>query len=250
MPRREPFTEEVWAERRKEQAKIDNNAFNRADEPTERDIDHDVALAAKLVGILGIPRDGRRARRAEIEADVAKAISDLMGFLGEVRLEWKVRNKIVPDLSLPIIGGVQPTRGQMRATLNAGLKHAEELRDWYRSLPVTLLSKSTVPFTEESPALGIVIERLAEVLAHLTAKHKPRRGRQPGRRAAAQSAARYLIRFIARHAPDSSTEARRRFVFRAMRDLGIDLPDLRDDPGDFATWFSEVEALASPSTPT
>jgi hypothetical protein len=246
MPRPERFTEEVWAERRKEQAKIDDDAFRRVHAPTERDIDDDVALAAKLIGTLGIPRDGRRARRAEIKVEVEKAISELMGFLGEVRLEWKVRNKIRPDLSLPIVGGVQPTHGEMHVTLNAGLKHAEELRDWYRSLPATLLSKSTVSFTEGSPAFGIVIERLAEVLAHLTAKHKPRRGPQPGRRAAAQLAARYLIRFIDRHAPDAPAEARRRFVFCAMRDLGIDLPDLRDDPGDFAIWFGEVEALASP----
>jgi hypothetical protein len=38
---------------------------------------------------------------------------------------------------------------------------------------------------------------------------------------------------------------RRKFIFQAMRGLGIDCPDLEDDPGDFAIWLSEVETLAS-----
>jgi hypothetical protein len=137
----------------------------------------------------------------------------------------------------------------MHVTLVEGLEHAKKLRDWYRSLPEELLFMAAVPFAEGDAALGAVIERLTETLEAWTAAHKPRRGRQPGRRAAAHSAARYLIQFIDRHAPDAPAEARRRFVFCAMRDLGIDCPNLEDDPGDFATWFSEVEALASPPTP-
>jgi hypothetical protein len=247
MPRPEPFTEEVRRKRREEQAKIDNNAFRRADERTDAEIQRDEALAANLIDVLGLAPARRRAGREEIASEPGKAICELAGILVVVRWHWQVRQDIEPDRSLPILGGVQPTHGEMHVTLEAGLKHAEKLRDWYRSLPAALLLKATVPFAEESPVLGVVIERLTETLALLAAEHKPQLGRQPGRRAVAQSAARYLIRFVDRHAPDASTEAHRTFVFRAMRGLGIDCPDLRDDPRDFASWFSEVEALAGPS---
>ena len=63
----------------------------------------------------------------------------------------------------------------------------------------------------------------------------------------AQWAAGYLFEFIRRHAPEASIKQRREFVFRAMRGLGIDCPDLEADPGDFNIWFDEAEALAKPN---
>ncbi len=132
----------------------------------------------------------------------------------------------------------------MRVTLEEGLKHAKKLRGWYQSLPEELLFMVGVQFAEGAVALGVVIERLTETLEALTAAHEPQPGRQPGRRAAAQAAAGHLIRFIDRHAPDAPAKTQRHFMFRAMRGLAIDCPNLEYDPGDFTTWFSEVEALA------
>jgi hypothetical protein len=244
MPRPKPFSEEARRKRRKEQAQIDDAAFRRANMPTDAERRRDVDLATKLVDVLGLPQILRRQQRAAIVKEVVKSIFELRDLLVEIRWHWQVRQEVKSDRSLPILGGVQPTHGEMHATFKALLKHAEPLRDLYRSLPAALLLDVTVPFAEESPVLGVVIERLAEVLTGKAAEHEPQQGRQPGKRAVAQSAARYLSRFIDRHAAGASTEARQRLVFQAMRGLGIDCPNLEDDPGDFAVWFSEVETLA------
>jgi hypothetical protein len=193
------------------------------------------ALAADVLPKLGLSKQQEK-----------ELIAELAALLAEVRWEWRSRRGMIPDVSLPVLGGVQPTPGQMHVTLTAGLMHAEKLRDWYRSLPVALLMKATVAFTEGSPALGVVIERLSEVLADLEEQYRPKRGRQPGERAVAQGAARWLVWFMNRHATDASMEQRRSFVFCGMRKLGISCPSLDDDPGDFNAWFDEVEALAQP----
>jgi hypothetical protein len=161
-----------------------------------------------------------------------------------VRRENKIRQKIEPHAMLPVIGRVQPTYGEMHATLTALLKPAEQLRDLYRSLPEALLLNVTVSFFgEDNPALGLVIERLAEVLSSHAAQHLPRPGRQWGQRAVAQHAATYLVRFMNRRAPDAPARKRRKFIFYAMRKLGIDCPSLDNNPGDFTTWLNEVEAI-------
>jgi hypothetical protein len=215
MPRPRPLTEEIWRERQEERERVDAVAFRRAEEPTEVEIERDVALAAHLVTILGIPRDRRAARRTEIVNEVKRDISELTGLLGEVRWEWQVRRKIDP--SLPVIGGIQLTDGEWQITLRTLARSAKKQHD----------------------------EWAAKKLARWAARFRPQHRRPPGRRAVAQLGARYLIRFMHKRAPDAPIKQRREFVFCAMRGLGIDVPDLEKDPGDFNTWFDEVEALAT-----
>lgn len=245
MPRPKKFTERIRRERRETQAEIDDKAFRRASVRTEAEIDRDVGLAADLVSVLGLsvllglPDSHRQDLALELSAQFP-----------EIRWEWQTGSEIEPDRSLPILGGVQPTQGEMRATIDAGLKHALRLRDWYRCLPHGLLLKQTVPMTtppqqnEQAPALGVVIEQLAGTLEALATRYNPKRGRQPGRRAVAQRAARKLIWFIDRHAPNAPIAKRQEFVFRCMQKLGIDCPNPEDDQNDFNEWFGEVEALA------
>jgi hypothetical protein len=230
MLRSKPFTGKVWDARRLDQDRVDKEAFRRADEPTKDEIFQDKVLAEDLIRILVVVPPGNPSAR-----------SDLIIVLAEARLECSVRKNIKPDGSLPVIGGIQPTHGEMRATLKAGLKHAKKLRDWYRALPSTLLSKATVPFAEGGVLLGIVIEQLTETL-ELANKHK-RHGRPPGSRAVAQSAARYLVRYMRKHAPKARAAKRKEFMFAAARALEITCPDLDDDPSAFNEWFREVEAI-------
>jgi hypothetical protein len=191
----------------------------------------------------------------EIGAERKEVEEALLAVLKEARWEWRKRHEIKSDPSLPVIGGVQPTHGEMHATLTSGLKHAIALRDWRRSLPSGLLLNQTVPMTtpppdEMAPTLGVVIERLAETLAALALQHEHKRlrGQQPGRRVAAQQAVRWLIWFMRRYAPDSPQAMRRKFLFGCMRELGITCPNLEEDPGDFAIWFDEAETFAGPAT--
>jgi len=217
--------------RRAEKARAE---FDRRTEKERKDM---LALAARLIPVLELPQ-----RREE------ELVAELGALLAEVRWEWRSRREIIPDVSLPILGGVQPTSGEMRITLEPGRRHAEKLRDWYRSLPATLLSKARVPFTEEeSHAVGLVIELLAETLASLVDQYQAKPGRQLGERIVAQSAAVWLVRFMDRHAPDVSLECRRLFMFNCMRQLGIPCPDCRADPGDFNVWFDGAEVLARPA---
>jgi hypothetical protein len=201
------------------------------------------AKAAKLIPVLGLPS----SRQQEL-------VTELAALLAEVHWEWRSRRKLVLDTSLPVLGDVQPTHGEMRATIKVGLQHALALRGWYRSLPAGLLLDQTVSMTAEPvpgdnpPGLGVVINRLAETFAAKADQHRPRVGRPPGERAAAQSAACWLAWFMNRHAPDAPIEEHREFMFRCLRELGIPCPNLSDDPGDFNKWFSEVEALARPAT--
>ena len=240
--RPKPFTEAVRIARRKEQNKLngehvddeplDDEALREAFRPDKRtDIEKrlDLKIAAALVPILHLPDE---------------LVSELEGIVIEARWHWKTRQKGMPGL--PNLGGVQPTHGEMRATLQAGLEHAERQRGWYRSLPVALLSETVVTFAEGGTPLGVVIERLPEALAQMAAEHKVL-GRPPGRRVAAQAAATWLIAFVDRRAPKISEKQRKKFVFLAMRALGVDCPSLDDDPGDFAVWFAEVEAMARPA---
>ena len=215
MPRPKPLTEEVWRKRQEERARVDAAAFRRAEEPTEVEIERDEALAADRVRTLGIPRDWRAARRNEIVDELVHDISELTGLLGEVRWEWQVRRKIDP--SLPVIGGIQLTDGEWQITLRTMARSAKKQHD----------------------------DWAAKKLASWAARFRPQHRRPPGRRAVAQWAARYLVLFMRKRAPEASIKQRREFVFRAMRGLGIDVPDLENDPGDFNTWFDEVEALAT-----
>jgi hypothetical protein len=275
VTRPKPFTEKVRRKRRAEQAKAEAGANSRYIAPTAAEIQRDIELAADLTAVLGLPEFSGCASQAELIAKPSKAISDLAGVLGAVRWNWLVRKHMRHDQALPSLGGVQPTHGQMQVTIEAGLKHAEALREWYRSLSPGLLFQETVPMTTPrssdhieamaahgypidspplpeddnmGPALGAVIERLADKLAILAAKYEPRPGRQPGTRSTAQWAARPLIWFLDRHASNAPLAKRRKFLFRCMRAAGIDCPDLDDEPGYFARWFREVEALAQSAT--
>src|SRR5205807_3269606 len=94
----------------------------------------------------------------------------------------------------------------------------------------------------------VEIERLPEALAGQADQYQAKQGHPLGERAAAQGAACYLVWFMDRYAPDAPIKKRREFMFQIMRKLAISCPDLRDHPGDFNTWCSEVEALAKPAT--
>ena len=176
MTRPPKFTEPVARERRRERlrelypeyeppkvaptlydgnaASVDKHRAERArsefDKRSEKERKALAALAADLIPVLEPPQQQQK-----------ELVAELGELLAVVRWEWKSRRAIIPDALLPILGGVQPKHGEMRATLMAGLKHAEKLRDWYRSIPAALLYTTTVSFAHENPALGLVIERLA-----------------------------------------------------------------------------------------
>src|SRR6516162_2660731 len=106
MPRPRPFTERSRREKREKQVEVDEATFRRAETPAAK-IARDVTRAADLIRTLGIPAHRQREQRA----DIAAAISGLIAILGEVRWEWRSRREIIPDASLPVLGGVQPTHG-------------------------------------------------------------------------------------------------------------------------------------------
>jgi hypothetical protein len=240
VPLSEPFTAKVFVRKFWDQDMTEKEAFRLADEPSKDEVGQDKALAEELLRILGVPRDNASAR------------SDLMIVLREARLEYNVRRNKRPDRLLPVIGGVQPTRGEVRASLKAGLRHMRKLRE---ALPPTLLPNETVPFAEGDIILGVVIEQLTETLAHLNKKYetietvdhfnKKYNGRPPGSRAVAQSAARYLVRFMRKHAQEARAATRKVFLFEAASALAITCPHPNTDPGAFNKWFHEVEALES-----
>lgn len=74
-------------------------------------------------------------------------VTALASLFASVRWEWKARRNTIPNASLPIVGGVQPTHGQMRDTLKEGLTDARKLLDWYRRLPAALLTRVTAPMS-------------------------------------------------------------------------------------------------------
>jgi hypothetical protein len=215
--------------RRAEQARA------QFDKRTEKERKHLLSLAADLIPALELPQP----RNKEL-------VSELGALLANVRWEWRSRRKIAPNPSLPVLGGVQPTYGEMNVTLKPGLKYAKKLRDWYCSLPTGLLMNVTIPLADESPALGVVIERLDETLASVADQYQGKPGHQPGERLVAQGAARWVVWFMDRQAPGARIANRRLFMFKCMHQLGIPCPNLPDDPGDFNAWFDEVEALARP----
>jgi hypothetical protein len=176
---------------------------------------------------------------------------ELAGLLADAEWEWHARRDIQPEPLLPVLGGIQPTPGEMRAIIDEGLKHALNLRKWSRSLPAALLLNETVPLTTPPyrrgppPPLQAVIEGLAETLARLSALHKPRRGRPPGRREVAQWAAGPLMLFAYRHAPEAKRQHRREFVRECLRHIEIDCPDPSNHAAEFDRWFRPVETDAA-----
>jgi hypothetical protein len=185
-----------------------------------------------------------------VRADLALA-TELDGLLLNAEWEWHGRRDIQPDPSLPVLGDTQPTPGEMRAIIDEGLKHAQKLRQWYRSLPAALLLNEVVPLTTPPyrrgppPPLQAVIEGVAEALDRLSALHKPRRGRSPGRRQVAQWAAGPLMLFAYRHAPEATSEQRRTFVRECLDRVEIECPDPNNHPAKFARWFQPVETAAA-----
>lgn len=211
-------------------------AFKRRAEKENKEL---LAFAKELIA--GVATDQSK------QDELAAALASL---LPSVRWDWNSRQGIIPDASLPIVGGVQPTPGQMRATLKEGLRHAEALRDWYRALPVALLMHFTVPIGQgqssgDDPLVGLIIELLTETLARYASQYEAKPGRKPGRRFAAQYSAWWIICFLDRHLRSLSVAKRRDFIFHCLHKLGVDCPNQKDDQGDFNTWFDEAETLAT-----
>jgi hypothetical protein len=268
MPQPSKFTEAIRRERQRERL---CELYPEYEAPTEaiQLYDHEAAEETRRAEKARAEFDKRAGKETKRLSDLAveltpllelsqprqrELVAELAAMFAEIRWEWQRRRKIALDPSLPVLGGVQPTHGEMHETIKGGLRHALALRDWYRSLPLGLFLNQTVSMTaeplpgDETAVIGVVIERLAETLAELADQYHSKTGRQPGERAAAQGAARWLIWFMDRHAPALSIEQRRSFVFRCMRKLGIPCPNLPDDQGDFNTWFGGVEACARPRT--
>jgi hypothetical protein len=254
MPRPEKFTEPVRRRRQRERLQQDNTDWKAA---RLAPLDWEAPRPAPPVTK---PIDGSLK---EAEGDAADLIRNflrvraspalatkLAGLLLNAEWEWHARRDIQPDPSLPVLGDIQPTPGEMRAIIDEGLKHALKLREWSRSLPAALLVNEVVPLTTPPyrrgppPPLQAVIESLAETLARLSALHKPRRGRGPGRREVAQWAAGPLVLFAYRHAPQATTEQRRTFVHACLGRVEIECPDPNNHPAKFARWFQPVETAA------
>ena len=180
----------------------------------------------------------------------------LIDILAEVQRRWVWFNS-----------SIRPTRGDMRATIEAGLKHAIPLRDWARSLPPGPLLFRPVPLIEAPasddyissrapiepsdeldppPALGVVIERLTLALSGMAEQHKSEPGRLPGSKEAAQTAALLLLRFVNTHAAAATAKERCTFVFKCLRRIGIPCPNIDDHPADFGAWYEELEEMARP----
>jgi hypothetical protein len=159
-PEYEPPTEAPLLYDR-EAAAEDRRRAERARAEFERRTEHE-RRALSVVAANLIPEiELSQPRQQELVAELA-------ALLTEVRWEWRSRRKIIPDVSLRVLGGVQPTRGEMHVTLGRGLGHVQKLRNWYRSLLPTPLPEPIVPLAEDNPVVGIVIERLAETLASKT----------------------------------------------------------------------------------
>jgi len=177
--------------------------------------------------------------------------TELAGLLANAEWEWSARRDRQPDPSLPILGDIQPTPGQMRATIDEGRDLALKLREWSRTLPTALLLNETVSMTKggvpanNDPAVRVVIECLAEKLDRLSALYQPRRGRPPGRREVAQWVAGPLMLFAYRHAPKATKQQRREFVRACLEQMKIECPDPNDHPSDFDRWFPPVETTAA-----
>jgi hypothetical protein len=259
MPRPKRFTETVRRERTRDRLRRlhpeyappdEAPAIFNSDAEAERNRQAHAAYGAR---IKEARRLGAIARKLIpiVEADQAKQ-NEYAGILASlfvtVRWDYKAGRDHIPDPSLPVLGGAQPTHGEMRVTLEEGLRHAMALRDWYRHLSAALLLRVRVPMrsetTADDPSIGVVIEKLAETLTREAERYKPKPGHQLGERHAAQGAAGYLIRFVNLHFPNLTVKRRRIFVFRCLRDLGIPRPNLDLDPGDFNAWYAEAESRA------
>jgi hypothetical protein len=135
----------------------------------------------------------------------------------------------------------------MHAIFKEGLKHAENLRDWYSELSTALLVDFRIsmyadrPANEQDPPIGVVVYRLHDALKSWTEQYHSRPGRHAGKRARAQSVACWLVWFLDRHAPGAPEGKRQDFVFRAMQRLNIPYPKGKRDS---QKWFSELEKLA------
>jgi hypothetical protein len=242
MPRPEKFTEAVRRRRQRERLQEDDPDWKAPrpapPEPIDGSLKEAEGDAAELI------RNFLRVRASPALA------TKLAGLLADAEWEWHARRDIQPDPSLPVLGDIQPTPGEMRAIIDEGLKHAQKLRKWARSLPAALLVNEAVPLTTPPyrrgppPPLQAVIEGLAETLDRLSALYKPRRGRLPGRREVAQWAAGPLILFAYRHAPQATTEQRRTFVHACLGQIVVECPDPNDHAAEFARWFQPVETAA------
>jgi hypothetical protein len=254
MPRPEKFTEAVRRRRQRERLQ-QNNPDWEVPKPVPLDWE-----APRPVPPPTNPIDGSLK---EAEGDAADLIRDflhvraslalateLAGLLLNAEWEWHARRDIQPDPSLPVLGDIQPTLGEMRAMIDEGLKRALKLREWSRSLPAALLVDAVVPLTTPPyrrgppPPLQAVIEGLAGALDRLSALYKPHRGRPPGRREVAQWAAAPLMFFAYRYAPEATIKQRRIFVCECLGRVEIECPDPYNHPTKFARWFQPVETVA------
>jgi hypothetical protein len=264
MPRPRKFTETVRRERTRERLRRLHPEYEPPDEAPEVSKSDAAAERNRRAHAAYSVRTEKEAKRLDaiarklistLEADQAKQttpVAALTELLGIVLRDWNHLRDFTPDPLLPVLGGAQPTYGEMRVTLDKGLRHAMALRNWHRKLAGALLLHITMPIrsepTDDDPAIGVVIERLAETLARAAARYEPKPGRKTGERHAAQRAAGWLIRFMHRDFPNLAVKQRRIFVYRCLCELGITCPSLYDDPGDFNAWYAEAESRAGRAT--
>jgi hypothetical protein len=236
MPRPEKFTERVRRKRRRERIQLDD-AEGAALQP-----------AANLPGSVALLFSKEYLELTiqtwlHVRAPNHDVIRELEWLLHNAAWEWQSRRDSQLDPSLPNLGGVQPTSGEMKATIEAGAKHAQKLREWSENLPSAMFHNATVLIPGDPP-LRAVITHLAHTFDLLSEMYYPKRGRQPGRRKVAQWLALWFMQFAYRHAPNAKRQEQREFVRECLVLLKIECPDPNDHIAEFDRWFLPVEVEA------
>ena len=134
----------------------------------------DLAIAAELADL--IPPHDRRG---------------LPEILAIVRWEWNFRRDIQPDELRPRLGGVQPTPGEMKVTIEAGAKHARMLRKWSHSLLPALFHNVNVPIIGGNPP-ATSRDRTSGAYVRPPVRSLPAKARPAAGRAACRAGSRML----------------------------------------------------------
>jgi len=275
MPRRKPFT----ADEKRARLWESLSERERQDVAYKETLHEVIASLRREAGLGDTPyqdplleaRIERQTRQLGVRPDIsAEEVLDLLRTIGAGKEHNERLLDILAEVQRQWVrfnSSVRPTPGDMRATIEAGLKPAIALRDWARSLPpgrllfreVPLIDapapddyiSSRVPIKQPGeldppPALGVVIECLILALSRMAEEHEPKPGRLPGSKAAAQSAALPLLRFVNLHAAVATAKERRTFVFECLRWIEIPCPNIDDHPTDFGAWYEELEEMARP----
>jgi len=135
----------------------------------------------------------------------------LSAWLGYVISQFKRNRYFRPSSSAPVMGCVQPTQGEWTATIRSKQKGQTKLQDLPQALWVDRsLSKATRPMMS-------------------------------GPRAAAEWAAVSILSFAEKEAPDAGKRRHRKFVFEALRALGIPCPNRGSKPSRWALFMRRAE---------